>query len=126
MTDLLTFLTKWSPYIWLFGSVFGVMMSGALMFRVYEQRVVMKHFEGSQTETSKFWFRHGVWFLLMHTGFVLVGALAVLEARSEWANLTTIVVLLATPLILVYRSYDCLRLDRKLRVLNGVSKRDVS
>lgn len=111
MHELLVFLTKWSPHIWLFGSVFGVLMSGALLKAAYEQRVELDN--PDPYSTSRFWFRHGVWFFMLHFGYLVIGILAVMEVKNDWANLVTLFFLVTSPLVLVYRSYDSLRLSRR-------------
>lgn len=123
--EILVFLQKWSPHIWLFGSIFGVLMSATLFYRKLEQRIATKIIDGDVHDSAKFWLRHGTWFFIMHLSFLNVGMFAVLKVRSDWVDLMTLVTLDVVPLILVYRSYDSLRLDLQLR-RNGVSKRDAS
>lgn len=111
MHDVLVFLTRWSPHIWLFGSLFGVAMSGTLFKRSYDQRRLWLHVAGKDRTVVKFWYRHAVWFFLMHLGFSAVGVLAVAEVKEDWADLLTLFVLMSIPVVLVYRSYDALRLN---------------
>lgn len=111
MHGLLVFLQKWSPHIWLFGSVFGVLMSGVLLKQAYDQRIMLAN--ADPRSVSRFWFRHGVWFFFLHFGYLIIGILAVLEVESDWANLLTLFFLVISPLVLVYRSYDSLRLSRR-------------
>ncbi len=115
IAEVLKFLTKWSPYIWMFGSIFGVTMSGALLKRAWEQRVLQKAIDGDLHPTTAFWFRHALWFFLLHAGFLFIGFIAVLRLTSPWASLVTLLFLVTTPLVLVFRSYDSLRLQSKLR-----------
>ena len=107
MRGLVEFLQKWSPHIWMFGSVFGCILSGILLKQAYTQRLLLRNTD--RADTSAFWFRHGMWFFLMHLGYVVVGAISLARLESDWASLVVMVTLVATPLILVYRSYDSLR-----------------
>lgn len=113
MHELLLFIQRWSPHLWLFGSIFGVVMSATLFKQARDYR---KEIGGRGTsDTADFWYRHGVWFLLMHVAFMLVGVLAVAKVQTDVSNLFVLTVLLAIPLILVYRSYDSLRLHSRER-----------
>lgn len=107
--EITLFVQKWSPYIWLFGSLFGVFMSGILLKRSYEQRVVLR--ASDRQSVSAFWFRHAIWFFLLHFSYVVVGIIAVAKIDTDWSNLLILLVLLLTPLTLVYRSYDSLRVN---------------
>lgn len=107
MREVLTFLSRWSPYIWLFGSIFGVLLSSILLKRSYEQRVVLR--VSDRRAMSRYWFRHALWFFLLHSSYVVVGVLSILKFESDWASVVILVSLVGTPLVLVYRSYDSLR-----------------
>lgn len=111
--DVLEFLTKWSPHIWLFGSLFGVPLSTILTHRAFKQRIVLAGTD--RAPISRFWFRHGVWFLILHVGYTIVGLLAVAKVKNDWASLLTLLFLVFTPLILVYRSFDSLIVENKAR-----------
>lgn len=117
MHDVLVFLQKWSPHIWLFGSLFGVPLSATLLVRAYRQRVVLAATD--RAAISRFWFRHGVWFFTLHVGYTIIGLLSVAKVQSDWASLFTLVFLVATPLVLVYRSFDSLRLEYRARHSGG-------
>jgi hypothetical protein len=107
--EVTVFLSKWAPHVWLFGSVFGVLISGALYARSRKTLRELRFADAGLRDTTAFWYRHAAWFLVMHVGYVVVGVLSVLGIRNDWARLVTLFFLLATPLILVYRSYDSLR-----------------
>lgn len=111
MAGVLAFLQKWGPHIWLLGSLFGVLMSGTLTMQAFKRRhVLSKHPEQPQV-VPRYWFRHSVSFLTLHTGYVLVGVFAIAKVQSTWSDLFTSVFLLATPMLLAARSYDSLRLS---------------
>lgn len=105
--EVTVFVQHWSPHVWLFGSLFGIPMSFALYRRARRAADL-----APEAPVSDFWTRHAAWFLALHVSYAFVGVVAVSEWRSDWASLITILILVATPLILVYRSYDSLRLHR--------------
>lgn len=114
--DIVTFLEGWAPYIWLFGSIFGVIMSGVLLKQAYEQKVVSR--TSNREAVVAFWLRHSAYFFLLHFGYVIVGFLSVAKIDNDWTSLIIITILVSTPLILVYRSYDSLRLNASQRRQN--------
>lgn len=107
--EITLFIQKWSPYIWMFGSLFGVFLSGILLKRGYEQRVVLRGTD--RNSISAYWFRHAMWFFILHFSYVIVGVISILRVQSDWASLLVLTILLATPMSLVYRSYDSLRVQ---------------
>lgn len=114
MKATLEFVQRWSPHVWLFGSVFGVAMSGTLFTRAHKRRRAL---EGSPAggAIADFWYRHSLWFLVLHAGYLVVGIIAVAKVRTEFTDLFTLFFLVITPLVLVYRSYDSLLLSRRSR-----------
>lgn len=109
MHALVEFLQKWSPHIWLFGSLFGVALSGALFRRSIR---ALDKLEGApivDDRTLRYWRRHSTRFLVLHVSYAVVGLITVAGIRSDWASLLVLVILLATPLVLVHASYDSLR-----------------
>jgi hypothetical protein len=109
--DILGFLTRWSPHIWLVFSVFGILMSATLTTQAFHRRQILKGHPQLPQTVPRYWFRHAVSFLFLHTGYVVVGVFSVAHVRSDWADLLTLGFLLATPLVLAFRSFDSLRLS---------------
>lgn len=110
MHDVTVFLQRWSPHVWLAFSLAGALMSGALTIQAWKRRKALFLHRQPQV-VPRFWFRHAVSFLFMHTGYVVVGIVAILKVQADWANLLVLGFLLATPLMLFFRSYDSLRLS---------------
>jgi hypothetical protein len=98
----------------MFGSIFGAAMSLTLLGQAWSFRRDIAGGKGI-SESADFWFRHGLWFSVMHLSFVVVGVFAIGKLTADWANFIVLVVLLAIPLVLVYRSYDSLRLHSRER-----------
>lgn len=113
MHDLLVWLTTWSPYIWLFGSIFGVFLSGTLFHRSMRAFYKLEDEPAYDTRSLRYWRRHAAWFLVLHASYVVVGFLSIAEIEDDWASFIVLTVLLATPLILVYRSWDSLVFNRR-------------
>lgn len=110
MNAVLEFLTDWSPHIWLFASIFGALMSGTLFDQSVRTLIKLEgSSDGEQLRSFRYWRRHSGTFFALHLSFVVVGMLSVLEVRAPWASLVILAVLLAVPLVLVWRSYDSLR-----------------
>lgn len=115
--EVTLFLERWSPHIWLFGSIFGVFMSGMLLKQAHAQRIVLQTTD--RADTSRFWFRHSASFFSMHFAYLIVGILTVAEIRNDWVSLLILIILVGTPLMLVYRSYDSLRLNSSEQAKRG-------
>lgn len=103
--EITLFFQRWSPHIWLFGSLFGIPMSLTLYRRA--RLAALKH---PGLPVSEFWIRHAGWFLFLHISYAAIGIVAVAKWHNDLLDLVTLLILIATPLILVYRSYDSLRL----------------
>lgn len=108
MENILAFLSKWSPHIWLLFSIYGVLLSIPL-FRKSQESLTILSVRKDEQRAWRFWRRHTLSFLIMHSSYVFVGLVSVAKLHNVWTQFITLVVLLGTPPFLAWRSYDSLR-----------------
>lgn len=111
MHEVVGFLQRWSPHIWLAFSVAGALMSGTLTVQAWKRRHTLAAHPTQPQVVPRYWFRHAISFLFLHLGYIVVGVVAVARVRADWADLVVLGFLLVTPLVLFLRSYDSLRLS---------------
>lgn len=104
-------VTKWlsgvAPYVWFVTSIFGTLLAWQTfrLGRLFRQR-------RGPSPMASYLVRTSVVRALLQTSFVAIGVLAIVERthRSALGSLVTLVVLLLTPSVLAYSTYQTLRL----------------